>query len=579
MKQITYEIRGVVTETMIPAMTASCESLQGVKSVSFAPSPDAEGARMTLTLAETPDPDAAARMERLLSDIMNAKGLSLTLPALAIGEPPPEVPGASATGPSRNIYAQAEAGEPPSPPESVEPPRRYVTAPPPREGKKIGLTAAVSTVITAVVLAVLITFSVTRAYMQNDLPDSVQTGQGSVEDDAFAELDVIDRLFRSLTMMEELDDDAIIASVLKGYVAATGDVYAEYFTEEEFKEQTSSQNGQMYGIGVSVVNDTITVNGITYQTITVANVYPDSPAEAAGVLPGDHIMFVGTGEDKTLVQTIGYTEALDRMKGEEGTACVFSVYRRPQGADQSVPFEEIEITAIRQKITTRSVVGRVHAVDPTVGVVRITGFDNTTLPQFTDAVEALQGVGCTRFVFDLRGNPGGLLTAVEDVLILFLQEGDTVISTKDSSGKETVTKIGVNGKGAVTCGSGTLTKEDIGRYRDLKFTVLVNEYSASAAELFTANMRDHELARIVGVKTYGKGSMQTTYSLARYGYDGALKLTTAHYFPPCGEGYDGIGIVPHVEVPLSEEAQKYNINLLPDHLDNQLAAAVEAIQD
>jgi carboxyl-terminal processing protease len=515
-------------------------------------------------------------MERLLSDIMNAKGLALTLPALAESTEPTEAPMESTAHAPRNIYARSAS---PDSQDAAEPaPRRYVTAPPPKEGKKIGLTAAVSTVITAVVLAVLITFSVTRSYMQKELPDSIQTGQGTVEEDAFAELDVIDRLFRSLTVMEDLDDDAIIASVLKGYVAATGDLYAEYFTEEEFKEQTSSQNGQMSGIGVSVVNDTITVNGISYQTITVANVYPDSPAEAAGVLPGDHIMFVGTGDEKTLVQSIGYTEALNRLKGEEGSECVFSVYRRPQASDESTPYEEVEIRAVRKLISTRSVIGRVHAEDATVGVVRITSFDNTTLPQFTEAIETLKASGCTRFVFDLRGNPGGLLTSVQDVLILFLQEGDTVISTKDSTGKETVTKISVNSKGTLNCGSGQLTRADIGRYRDLTFTVLVNEYSASAAELFTANMRDHGLAKIVGETTYGKGSMQTTYSLARYGYDGALKLTTAHYFPPCGEGYDGIGITPHVEVALSEEAKKYNINLLPDGLDNQLEAAINTMK-
>ena len=113
---------------------------------------------------------------------------------------------------------------------------------------------------------------------------------------------------------------------------------------------------------------------------------------------------------------------------------------------------------------------------------------------------------------------------------------------------------------------------------DLKFSVLVNKFSASAAELFTANIRDYELGRIVGVKTYGKGSMQTTFSLSRYGYDGALKLTTAYYFPPCGEGYDGIGITPHVIVELSEEAEQYNINLLPDHLDNQLSAAISTMK-
>ena len=568
MKQITYEIRGVVTEAMIPAITASCESLQGVSQVQILSSDADEGsARLILTLDGSIGHGEIGYLESMLTDIMNTKGVELVLPALSVEE------AASRPSDSAEGDAPAPSDQPPSP----HSPNRYVTAPPPKEGKKIGLTAAVSTVITAVVLAVLVTFSLTRSYMKTELPDAVQTGQGS-EDDPFAELDVIDRLFRSLTMMEDLDDEALLTSVLKGYVAATGDLYAEYFTADEFAEQTSTQNGEMCGIGVSVVNDILTVGGISYQAITVANVYPDSPAEKAGVLPGDHIMFVGKGQEKVLVQTIGYTEALNRLRGEEGTECAFSVYRRPQGADESTPYEEVEILAVRQKITTRSVTSRIHSEDASVGIVKITGFDNTTLVQFTEAVEALKAEGCQYFVFDLRGNPGGLLTSVEDVLILFLQEGDTVISTKDSAGRETVTKIAVNQKGIVTCGSGQLTKADLGKYRDLKFTVLVNEFSASAAELFTANMRDHGLAQIVGTKTYGKGSMQTTYSLARYGYDGALKLTTAHYFPPSGEGYDGIGITPDVEIALSEEAQKYNINLLPDNLDNQLAAAVKAMK-
>ena len=557
MKQVTYIIRGTVTEAMIPAITASCESLSGVSRVLLTVT-DEESSRLTLTLTSTVH---AVPVEEL-SRIMSNKGLELELPAVSFEEEGTTPP------PSEDVPAPA------SPPSSA---KHYVATPPPKEGKKISLTAAVSTAVTAVILAVLITFSATVSYMKQDAPHVVQPGQGS-EEDLFAELDVIDRLFRSATMMEELDDDAIVASVLKGYVAATGDLYAEYFTAEEFKEQTSTQNGEMCGIGVSVVNAIVKINGIDYQVITIANVYPDSPAEAAGVLPGDHIMFVGKGEDKVLVHDIGYTEALNRMKGEEGSECAFSVYRRPQGADDTTPYEEVEITAIRQKLTTRSVTYRVHETDNTVGIVKLTGFDNTTLTQFVESVEALKAQGCQYFVFDLRNNPGGLLTAVEDVLILFLREGDTVISTKDSSGREAVTKIAVNTEGMITCGSGTLTKDDLGMYRDLKFSVLVNGYSASAAELFTANMRDYELCSIVGEKTYGKGSMQTTFSLTRYGYDGALKLTTAHYFPPCGEGYDGIGITPHVEVTLSEEALKYNVNLLPDSLDNQLAEAINTMK-
>ena len=563
MKQVTYQIKGMVTEAMLPAITVSCERLPGIRSAHMT-IVDAENATLTVTVSE----EMGTAFEQDLTRIMSAKGLELCVPATATMDAPKE------TAPSEDSHLEFKN----SSKDQANAPGRYVSAPPPKEGKKISLTAALSTVITAVVLAVLLTFSLTTAYMKNDVPNVVQPGQGSEEEDAFAELDLIDRLFRSATMLEELDDDAIIASVLKGYVAATGDLYAEYFTAEEYKEQTSTQNGEMCGIGVSVVNDTVEISGIAYQTVTVANVYPDSPAEAAGVLPGDHIMFVGKGDDKTLVHDIGYTEALNRMKGEEGSECAFTVYRRPQGASNPEEFETVDITAIRQKLTTRSVIGRVHAEESSVGVIKMLSFDNTTLAQFTEAVETLKAAGCEYFVFDLRNNPGGLLTSVEDVLILFLQEGDTVISTKDSSGREMVTKIGVDENGMVTCGFGSLKKEDIGKYRNLKFTVLVNEYSASAAELFTANMRDHKLAQIVGVKTYGKGSMQTTFPLTRYGYDGALKLTTAYYFPPCGEGYDGIGITPDKVVELSEEALKYNINLLPDGLDNQLAEAIKIMK-
>ena len=545
----------MVTEPMIPAITASCESLVGVKSVTVDVK-DADTAALTLTLEGEPTP----AIEQGVASVLRAKGLEISGTESAEVETP--------AAPAQDA---PKAEEPAA--------RHYVTSPPPKEGKKISLTAALSTVITAVVLAVLLTFSLTAAYYKKEAPTVVRPGQGDeTEEDLFAELDVIDRLFRSLTMVEDLDDRALVTSVLKGYVEATGDLYAEYFTAEEFSSQMSSQNGEMCGIGVSVVNAILNVNGADFQVITVANVYPDSPAEEAGVLPGDHIMFVGKGDDKTLVQDIGYTEALERMKGTEGTECAFTVYRRPQGSSEGTPYEEVEITAIRRKITTRSVIGRVHAEDKTVGIIKMTGFDNTTRDQFVEAVDSLKAQGCQYFVFDLRNNPGGLLTSVEDVLVFFLQEGDTIISTKNSTGKESVTKLTVDAKGRVTCGTGQLTREDIGKYRDLKFSLLVNEYSASAAELFTANIRDYELGQIVGVKTYGKGSMQTTYSLTRYGYEGALKLTTAHYFPPCGEGYDGIGITPHVVVALSEEALTYNINLLPDDKDNQLAAALEAMK-
>ena len=553
MKQVTYEIRGMVIETMIPAIAASCESLRGVKNVRVSVK-DTDTAAITLVL----DGEDTDSLEPSLVSIMEAKGLELVTPPTEGEEPIPVIlPPVTDEGGNEN------------------PPRPTGTVP--EKGKKISLTAAISTVIVSVVLAVLLTFSLTTSYMKNNTPTTVTPGQGEAEEGMFDQIEIIDRLFRSATVLD-LDDEALIAGVLKGYVAATGDVYAEYFTAEELADQNASNNGEMCGIGVSVVNGILNLNGVDYQVITIANVYPDSPAEAAGVLPGDHIMYIGKGEDKITVHSVGYTQALDRLKGEEGTECAFTVLRRPAGSEEGVPYEEVEISAIRQKFTTRSVVFRHYGEDETVGVIRITGFDNTTRDQFVEAVETLKAEGCQSYVLDLRGNPGGLLSSVEDVLVFFLQEDDVIITTKNASGKEMSDSVTLNKAGKLMCGTGQLTAEDIGKYRDLKFSVLVNEYSASAAELFTSNIRDYELGKIVGTKTYGKGCGQTTYSLAKYGLDGGLKLTTFYYSPP-GDYYDAVvGITPHVQVELSEEAQKYNINLLPDNLDNQLAAAVDAMK-
>ena len=546
MKQVTYTVRGLVIETMIPAIKASCESLAGVRNVRVS-TVDTDTARIVLIV----DGEINEELEAFLDSVMRAKGLELVTPPVV----------------ETYVFTPAPAPTPR--------PAAPTVTPAPEKGRKVSLTAALSTVIVAVVLAVLLTFSVTTAYMKGNT--AVPSTPSQEQSELFDQMEIIDRLFRSATVLD-LDEEALMAGILKGYVAATGDVYAEYFTADEYQSQLDTNNGKMCGIGVSVVNGVLNVNGVECQVITIANVYPESPAEAAGVLPGDHIVYVGIGEDRRMVNEIGYTQALDLMKGEEGTQCAFTVLRRPAGSSEGTPYEEVEITATRQVFTTRSVTFRTYTPDKTVGIIRLTGFDNTTCPQLIEAVETLKSEGCTSFVLDLRGNPGGLLTAVEDVLILFLQEDDPIITIKDASGKETTTTVSCNKAGKLMCGSGALTREDIGKYRDLKISLLVNDYSASAAELFTSNIRDYELGTIVGTQTYGKGCGQTTFSLSKYGYDGALKLTTFYYSSPLGDYYDGVGITPHVVVELSEEAQSYNINLLPDELDNQLAAAVESMK-
>ena len=120
-------------------------------------------------------------------------------------------------------------------------------------------------------------------------------------------------------------------------------------------------------------------------------------------------------------------------------------------------------------------------------------------------------------------------------------------------------------------------KSDIGKYRDLNFTVLANGSTASAAELFISALKDYGLSVTVGTTTYGKGTMQTMYSLAPYGYGGALKLTTRYYYPPISDSYDGIGIMPNRTVELDEALAGKNIYTIKDAEDNQLLAAVEEL--
>jgi carboxyl-terminal processing protease len=208
----------------------------------------------------------------------------------------------------------------------------------------------------------------------------------------------------------------------------------------------------------------------------------------------------------------------------------------------------------------------VHAFDESVGIVKITTFDDTAPTQFCEAVDSLLAAGCDKFVFDVRYNLGGSLDSVRGVLSYFLNEGDPIIHTCDRNGKYVTTTVGV---------AEYVTEEDIGKYAGLNAVVLCNERTASAAELFTANFRDYEMGTIVGVKTYGKGSMQSLYSLDAYGVSGGLKLTTKMYYPPSGEGYDGIGIIPDVEVALDDTLLDKSVFEIKDDEDNQLRVALE----
>ncbi len=389
-------------------------------------------------------------------------------------------------------------------------------------------------------------------------------------------LALIDQLIRDFSY-EGVDQEALMTSVLKAYVAATGDIYAEYYTKEEFEALTSESQGKMEGIGVSVINSVWE----GYTAIKLIMVYPNSPAEQAGLKPGDLVVAVKQNGTYVSVDEIGgYTMAVNCLRGLAGTQAEFLV-KRPEGGS----YRQIEFSITRAAFEAVSVTGKVSETDPAVGIVTIMQFDLPTPEQFEAIVDDLLAKGCTKFVFDVRNNPGGDLESIRAVLSYFLEEGNLVVSTKDKNGnekKDVVQELKHSGAYSVC----DVTKEEIGKYKGLTFCVLTNGNTASAAELFTATMRDYDLGTIVGETTYGKGCMQSIYDLSTagpyyglYGIEGGLKLTTKMYFPACGESYHGIGIAPHVEVTLPAEVmEQYTLYDLPEELDTQLQAALNEMK-
>ncbi len=448
-----------------------------------------------------------------------------------------------------------------------------------KEPKRVKLSNAICAVIICVAVAVLTTFALCTildrpANGEGDPNTGTNSGESGNNADIpsyFDNLIMLDKIFKQYSF-DGIDEDRMSEAILDAYVAATGDVYAEYLNAEEYADYFSDRKGELVGIGVSVVQSKITVNGYDYTVIQIISVFKDSPALENGVQVGDCIMYVkDNGEDK-LVNDIGYTQALDIMLGEAGTKAEFTVFR-PQGSD----YEEIDFSIARRKVTSETVTFRVSETNKKVGIINISGFDLTTPAQFKNAVNTLRDVNkCEYFVFDVRNNPGGALDSIDTVLAYFLNKGDEIITTKYSDGY-TETAYARAKKYTSEYSGFDVSKDEIGMYKDLKCIVLTNENTASAAELFTATLRDYKIAEVVGVNTYGKGCMQTLFPLDSYGIEGGLKLTVAMYYSKSKTVYHGTGIVPDHRVELSEEAKKINFFLLPEEKDDQLLTAIEKL--
>lgn len=329
----------------------------------------------------------------------------------------------------------------------------------------------------------------------------------------------------------EVDEDALQTGICQGYVGALGDPYSAYYDEEQTSALMETTQGEYGGIGVVLTQNLDT--GIT----TASSVYEDSPAMKAGMKDGD-IIYQVEGRD---VSGMDLEEISGNIKGEKGTTVEITVLR---GEDR----EEVTLTITRDTIQAETV--KTRMLEDEIGYLAISEFDSVTLEQYKEGLAELKAQGMEGLIVDLRGNPGGNLDTVCEILDLMLPEG-LIVYTEDKDGNRQ-----------------EFTSDEAQEVQ-VPLAVLVDGNSASASEIYAGAIQDYGIGQIVGTKTYGKGVVQTIYDLK----DGtSLKLTVAEYFTPNGRDIDGEGITPDVEVAYQRDEND-------PEADNQLDRAVEALQD
>ena len=346
--------------------------------------------------------------------------------------------------------------------------------------------------------------------------------------------DIIDKKY---LFEEKIDTSEEEAGIYQGFLSGLNDPYAVYYTPDELTSFLDETNGSYCGIGALVSQNVQT--GVS----TIVRVFEGSPAEEAGILPGDALYKVDG------IEVIGMDLSLlvnNYVKGEEGSQLTITVYRENSG-------EYKDITLTRRPIDVQTVSGKM--LDEEIGYISVAEFDRVTADQFKSKIEELQGEGMKRLIIDLRNNPGGEVTTVVSMADYILKDGGRILTVANKKGTEE-----------------TYDAED-GHSLEIPMVVLVNGNSASASEVFTGAMKDYGVATIVGTKTFGKGIVQTLMPLS---VGSAIKLTTDHYYTPNGNDIHGKGIEPDLEVELDEEAAQEVV--IPEEKDNQLQKAVEVVK-
>ncbi|HBG81537.1 TPA: peptidase S41 [candidate division CPR2 bacterium] len=324
----------------------------------------------------------------------------------------------------------------------------------------------------------------------------------------------------------QVDHKKMLNGAISGMVSAVGDPYTYYMTPEEAKEFEDEFSGNISGIGAEV--------GIKKNQITVIAPLPDSPAEKAGLKPGDAIITI----DDNTTTNMTIDEAVSRIRGQEGTDVKLEILRNNESS---------EVTIKRQTINVKSVYSEIK---DNIGILQLRRFSDDTAGLTDTALEDFKSKNVKAIVLDLRNNPGGYLESSVKIAAEFIKKGEDVVIEKHGD------KV-----------TATHKAELIGTFTDAKIpiAVLVNEGSASASEIVAGALQDHGRAILIGEQTFGKGSVQ---ELKGYPDNSSLRVTIAHWYTPKGNSITEKGLTPDINVE-TDETQ------LPADEDPQLKKALE----
>ncbi len=340
------------------------------------------------------------------------------------------------------------------------------------------------------------------------------------------------KLFRAVQVVKrqyvgDTEGVKLMTGSIKGMVNALGDPYSVYMDPKMFSELMLETKGSFGGVGI--------VLGVKDKMLTVVAPIEGTPAEAAGILSGDRITAIDTHDTKDMA----LDEAVGKIRGKEGSQVTLTIQRPGQ--------EPKEYSLTRATIILKTVSGKM--LNDGMGYIRLSMFSETTGSDFAQKMAELDEKGMTSLILDLRNNPGGLIGESVKVANLLVPKG-LIVSV-------------INKDGSREAFNSDLTKTPI------PLVVLINGGSASASEIVAGAVKDREAGKLVGVKTFGKGSVQRLVPLDK---DSALKITIAEYHTPSDRSIHGKGIDPDIVVEIPKDLDK------DSKQDPQLDKAIEVLK-